>query len=389
MVVGALHGLLVAVSFVVGRSLHRGVLRIATHRWALGMTVETLGWASMTLRPLLPELVAVVLSNGLTALGVALLADAVRMVLGCRRPPHLRFVVPIAIVTCLAPLTWPTSYFHARVSVMSIASALQLADMAWPLLRQRGATPRLASDTLVGVVVAGAALLFLLRFCAETLNFEVVDSLFSATPLERVLMTYLALSFGVVSVGFLTMCNVRREQELALLATNDPLTLVANRRGLEDHATRVLDLAKRTGSTTAVVMFDVDHFKAINDTHGHDVGDRVLVQVATTLRDAMRVHDGLARVGGEEFVVVLARAGLHEARIAAERMRRAVERAGSTVQDGLCVTVSAGVASCAAGELDLTTLLRNADDALYAAKRRGRNRVEVFEPSALQSRMDF
>ncbi len=125
-VVGALHGLLVAVSFVVGRSLHRGVLRIATHRWALGMTVETLGWASMTLRPLLPELVAVVLSNGLTALGVALLADAVRMVLGCRRPPHLRFVVPIAIVACLAPLTWPTSYFHARVSVMSIASALQL-----------------------------------------------------------------------------------------------------------------------------------------------------------------------------------------------------------------------------------------------------------------------
>jgi diguanylate cyclase (GGDEF)-like protein/PAS domain S-box-containing protein len=172
----------------------------------------------------------------------------------------------------------------------------------------------------------------------------------------------------------------RLRAELAEEAVRDPLTGLYNRR----HLDRVLaaDLASRprTGQL-AVLVADVDHFKAVNDRFGHAAGDRVLTAVADTLAGAVRDGDTAARLGGEEFVLVLPGAGREQALERAERIRRAVA-AGRLVLDGegVAVTVSIGVAVCPADGAAAATLLAAADRALYTAKATGRDRVVAAVP---------
>jgi diguanylate cyclase (GGDEF)-like protein len=162
-------------------------------------------------------------------------------------------------------------------------------------------------------------------------------------------------------------------RELLDLANLDPLTRVCNRRKLQEILAEETVRAGRYATPLAVVMLDIDHFKAINDTHGHDAGDAVLVELAARLGRAVRQVDRLARFGGEEFVVVAPGIGLPEAVELAERLRRVVAEEDFP---GLGqVTVSLGVAVLGPGET-AEAVLKRADTALYRAKAGGRNKVE-------------
>lgn len=161
------------------------------------------------------------------------------------------------------------------------------------------------------------------------------------------------------------------------LSITDPLTGLYNRREyvrrLEDHLVR----AKRYGENLAVVFLDLDRFKSLNDQFGHIAGDLALQQLAEALRRAMRESDTLARIGGEEFAVLLDRANLADARVAAERLRVAVESARLELGNEVThrSTVSGGIAVYPQDGIDAKTLLRRADGALYTAKSGGRNRI--------------
>ena len=169
----------------------------------------------------------------------------------------------------------------------------------------------------------------------------------------------------------------RLRSELAEEAVRDPLTGLHNRR----HLDRALAAALATASDrapVAAIMIDVDHFKAVNDHFGHAVGDRVLQAVAGVLTGAARPGDTVARLGGEEFVVVLAGAGQREAADRAEEIRRRCAQLVDESPRGRCsVTVSAGVAEGPADGADPAALLASADRAVYAAKAAGRDRVVV------------
>jgi diguanylate cyclase (GGDEF)-like protein len=157
----------------------------------------------------------------------------------------------------------------------------------------------------------------------------------------------------------------------------DEHTRLPNRRAFFTHAEESLARARRGGEPLSLLALDIDHFKRINDTHGHEVGDRVLQRVAHGARSALRAADVVGRTGGEEFLALLPRTGPADAAEVAERLRRAVERlAVADLAAGLAVTVSVGVASLASGE-SIEDLVRRADAALYRAKQSGRNRVEV------------
>lgn len=171
------------------------------------------------------------------------------------------------------------------------------------------------------------------------------------------------------------------QRKLVEGALQDPLTGLYNRRLLEDRLGSELAGALRHGRLVSVLMVDIDHFKQVNDAHGHLAGDEALRMVANTLRATIRKEDFVARFGGEEFVVIARETGLDGARLLGERIRRAVERSRCVWQDqDLSVTVSVGVTVSAPadrfvpGETE-RQLLEAADRALYRAKEEGRNRV--------------
>ncbi|TCS98111.1 diguanylate cyclase [Tepidimonas ignava] len=168
---------------------------------------------------------------------------------------------------------------------------------------------------------------------------------------------------------------------LCELSEHDALTGLPNRRAFEARAAQELDRASRAGETPLLLMVDLDHFKRINDEHGHPAGDAVLRAAADTLRSTVRPMDTVARLGGEEFVVLLPNVTPARAQALAERLRAALQRT-VTVPDGRSVAVSASVGGAFAPPWVRTTLahwLERADRQLYEAKRAGRNRV-MIEP---------
>lgn len=167
--------------------------------------------------------------------------------------------------------------------------------------------------------------------------------------------------------------------QLEQMAHTDALTGLTNRRMFEMLGQQAFEHAKRHGDPLCAIMFDIDFFKLINDRYGHAGGDSVLRELGRYLRSAQRGSDSpIARVGGEEFGLLLPKATLHEAVLTAERLRQGIAQLSVAMPGGETVqfTVSLGVAECTVGDSGLNALVHRADTALYAAKQHGRNRVE-------------
>ncbi len=167
------------------------------------------------------------------------------------------------------------------------------------------------------------------------------------------------------------------EAELLRLARFDELTGICNRRYLLDRLTQEMMRTRRYGSPLCVLMLDLDHFKRVNDTYGHIIGDTVLATVANILRQTVRATDIPGRYGGEEFCVVLTETKLGGARLVAERLRRriAAESFRTPSGEGFQITCSIGLAEYEPSMQDVLDLLNHADRALYQAKAAGRNQV--------------
>ena len=165
-----------------------------------------------------------------------------------------------------------------------------------------------------------------------------------------------------------------RNAELDRVSRIDMLTNIYNRRHLDEHLRSVISAARRHDRTIGVLLVDIDHFKDVNDEHGHLAGDAVLREVAARLQAAMRTEDALGRWGGEEFLAVLTDTPPEGVRTMAERLRQVIAAAPFTLDDGsqIRVTVSVGHTN---GTDDAEVLVHRADDALYVAKAEGRNRI--------------
>lgn len=173
---------------------------------------------------------------------------------------------------------------------------------------------------------------------------------------------------------------VIRHQELALrkASLTDSLTGWLNRRALHDVAERECLRAQRSGARVSFLTFDIDHFKSINDRHGHGVGDSAICQVTALAAQALRGYDGLFRLGGEEFAILLTGSSDDTLLRIAERVRDSIARTPLYAEGkAVAMTVSVGLASCAPGDTGWEDALRRADLALYRSKREGRNRVTL------------
>lgn len=185
--------------------------------------------------------------------------------------------------------------------------------------------------------------------------------------------------------------NAQHYQKAIRMALIDPLTQVGNRTALDRTLNREHQLLRRGGQSFALLMIDIDHFKQINDSHGHGAGDKVLAEVAATIERISRGSDTAFRYGGEEFSLVLSATGASGGLITAERLRRAIEQTPFSHNGNIIrTTVSIGVSACQDAEESLDRLMDRADRALYKAKRAGRNRAcceapEISEKSLPQS----
>lgn len=280
-----------------------------------------------------------------------------------RRPsePWLMFFVPAAGVI-LASLAGAQ---NVRVAVHLLGIAAMVARacrLAFPILHRHGAGfalgVRAVTLTIVGFLVLYALVGLALGWPLEVEHGEV---------LAYVMLLGLSLINGVLAYAVLrsTLTQLRH------LTHHDALTGLLNRRAIMEQLEHAW--ARRDDTPFGLIVIDIDHFKAINDTYGHGVGDLALTRVATALRGELRATDRLARHGGEEFVV-LARDAAHTQAIA-ERLRAAVETMDRQGLPDHPITVSAGVAASSRGDARYDDVLNRADRALYEAKASGRNRV--------------
>jgi diguanylate cyclase (GGDEF)-like protein len=321
--------------------------------------------------------------------------------------------VGLAIVTPLILGLWPTGvprvverlrlhWYDAVVAAAAMVaiSLILLADNArvggWPirpvlLLPFAVYAGARLSPRATAVVAAGVAalLLFVTRSGQQP---------YGELPIEQTVLQVqqFVIITTITSVGLSTLLaqlrantrhleqrvEERTEQllvanaQLQRLTVTDPLTGVANRRALFAALGREIERYRRHPGDLAVVMFDIDGFKAVNDRHGHAVGDRVLQHVAGLASRIVRGTDTLARYGGEEFAIVAPETDCEQARQMADRIRKAISAAELTSEEGsLRVTASFGVAMLEDDEAGPESVMRRADVALYAAKAAGRNRV--------------
>jgi len=201
---------------------------------------------------------------------------------------------------------------------------------------------------------------------------SLLDDAGTVTTEPLPMLAVLAMQTGV-TIGAVALAGAEISHRSASIV--DPLTGLLNRHGLFDRFEELRQQALVTAAPITVVLFDLDHFKRVNDVHGHDVGDRLLREVAAVVRRTLRTFELVYRMGGEEFLILLPGMAEWEGENVAQQLRLAIN--GLESADGAEITASFGVSGGEGEEIDFERLYRRADQALYEAKRAGRDRVNV------------
>jgi len=291
------------------------------------------------------------------------------------RKPNLPGLVFGAIVWIGVAVALPSLNTAMRLTVGAAIVAVYAALTASELWNERRRTMQKRWPTIAVPVMHGCVLMLpillggLLRPHDETFASSIWVTAFS---IELILY-----AIGTVFVIFVLVSD-RAVTVHKTAASVDPLSGMLNRRGFSEACMRVIEREAVAGRPVTVMIFDIDHFKSINDRFGHPAGDEILKLFSTVVISNLRISDLSGRIGGEEFAALLPCA-LEEGVIVAERVREAFEASGIVCEQGpVDTTVSIGVAGGPAGT-ELEVLLASADTALYQAKRSGRNRVEAAE----------
>jgi diguanylate cyclase (GGDEF)-like protein len=382
-------GLMALSLAVVSRSDARDGLRI----WAGAMGLESLAWALISLRGLIPDTAAILVPNLLMVAAQAMKLAAVYEYQGLHWP-RWKCLLPIALMLVVM-VSLEYDNFQGRLIYGGLIYGLQMlmiAQVLWTDTKSRKGRAWWLLFCATAVMLPILALRSLAAIFGAG-HFAAVEGTAAPNTIQlMVFMCVIALDI-LGSLGFVLMVKERSDLELRSLAMTDFLTKALNRRAFEERAEQQMALAQRTGLPLALLMIDVDHFKRINDEHGHAAGDSVLVEIARVIGASIRKQDTLGRYGGEEFGVLLPSTDQTGALVVAEKLRSAMEAMRYQLKaKSISVTISIGVtvcrATCAKCPSDLNKLLGDADSALYQAKHAGRNRTAVMPvgcPIALAS----
>ena len=343
--------------------------------WARAIVLAPAGWLLLEWSQDVPSLAVA----GKTLI-IASFVEYLRALLASRgrMPDSPWFAVPVAFVAVASAIMLFTQPGQPmRTGLLSLLCGGLAASTALVALRQRrpghGSNAGIVATAFMlcaGVLLVRGVLLFMPEGSAAR---AWVDQPW----VDTLMLGGAVLAPAVASLGFVLMGSERLLERLEGIANTDSLTGLLTRHAFLQRAAPLVT-ATRTHDC-ALLVIDLDHFKRINDSHGHDVGDRALCLVSETMRQVLRPGDLIGRHGGEEFTVLMPGVGAIEAEAIAEALRRKVGHIG-LLADGETVhlRVSIGVSVLAPHEADFVVLLKRADEAMYAAKRGGRDQVRVY-----------
>jgi len=355
--------------------------------WIAGLLSQVVAAPLFGLRGVIPGSLSIVLANGLFSLSWTCYLASFDVFFGNRRAWWL-YGLPVLVSVALG------SWLIDDIGPRGVLLAALYAGQTWliaglVLSRFKAFRRRIILMLTLGYILAGTS--FLVRAFAIVSSPDATPDPFAPAPLQNVAMLLSVPSLVACTIGFVLLHRERDEAEVRRLADTDYLTGLHNRRGFEAYFTRELREAREQGAWTSLALIDIDSFKAVNDRHGHAVGDKVLVEMARLIGRELRGGDGAARIGGDEFCVLLSQAAPSQAARVAEQLRRAVaDHDWRALGLDAPLTVTIGVSSHQGDSReDGGDCLRLADLALLAAKGMARDMVlHVDELSCQAVRAD-
>ncbi len=349
----------------------RGVRQIV-----YGYAAFALGAELLALRGRIPDFFSITVANSILILINVFLYWGIAELLNLR--PKRWFLPASVIPTAVMSLYF--SYVHPDVSFRIIAiSAIAVLQYGFIVYLLSGPGPRRIHMPRRGLAVLFTAYAALNIYRAWEAHLHEPRSLLSSAPTSTFSFLTPILIAVMTALGVIWLAMAQLQNELEAQSRTDSLTGLLNRRALEQIGTAAIEYARRQSAALSLIILDLDHFKSINDEHGHDGGDAALHHAARCLRENLRDVDHVARLGGEEFVAVLP--GTTHARAAeiAEGLRRCL--ANLTVEhlsQEIRLSASFGVATMLPTDTSWLEILRRGDRALYLAKEQGRDRVALL-----------
>lgn len=354
--------------------------RRALNFWSGATTVSGICYLLLSLRGLIPEFLSVVMANSLAIAALGLNYAALQEIQ--RQPYRLRgpFALVLLIFISFSYFVYVDNNVAARVVIIGIVAGGLAGRIGYLFLAQKERDRR-GIYRLAGLLFMFTATALLVRAGYALTPNAIPNGLLTRSPIQDITFLAVFLTLSIGSLYFALIVGDDITFELKRLATQDSLTGIYNRHAFNELAGKELARASRSGAALSLLAIDLDHFKLINDRHGHATGDAVLKATTSAIASELRQQDVFARYGGEEFNALLTDTDAERALRVAERIRQRVEASRVAAgDDELAVTISIGVATFSPDK-DFSLLMLGADLALYHAKAAGRNRVET-EPAA-------
>lgn len=355
-------------------------MRPAAASWRIATLLFAGGSILFAVQGLNPPTYTLALANALVMFGFTGYLRALRQFYGLK--DQLWVMVPAVLGTAVVSwLTLGKADVGGRILTVSVVWSVLLVACIVVLVSQERRDGARSRRVMAGLFTAVAVFVLFRAGYFLAIGVNPAFSVFGAGAWMNIATPMVAATLPVIgTTAFLLMCSERIRRQWERAASTDYLTGLPNRRTLVEMGQQRFERARASAATGsfALAIVDIDHFKRINDEHGHEMGDVALKHVAGRLQSACREAELPARQGGEEFVVLFDNLQPNDAPAAGERLRHSVAQAPFTAGDlVLPLTVSIGLAVLRADDTQFDSVLRRADEALYVAKAAGRNRVEI------------
>jgi len=341
--------------------------------WGRAMILAAVGLAGLALRGAMPDFLSIVVANALILIAFVVALRGLRSIRGADRADPFAWGLVVVGFALLIAFTEYVPSYGARVVAMSLCVGLLLMRCALAL---RGEVPPECAHSYAFTQYTFWTMTVLLLARAVGGLFEMRADMLTPGMLRGVSFLLYAILLTAATLGVMWMEIQSLERTLVHSARIDALTGVLNRGTFLEEFGREVSRSERDVTVFSLAIFDLDHFKRLNDRFGHPMGDRVLKSVVDIMRLTIRRHDLIGRYGGEEFALLMPNTGKDTALRVAERIRREIELKGVEIGGKrVDLTVSGGVATFQLDGHDWDSLLIAADNALYGAKNAGRNQI--------------